>query len=467
MDLEKGMSDVGGKQNNRTFKKRAHRPWETALLETTVEEATLELDNDSLEFDLDLESEPTEDMESFYPEFNFTEDSIETNTAKNPFIESLSQLETINIELPEDKLEIDDVNSELKQEIRNTQQQKKLLVQQISDKSHSSILLGGFFQPQQVASQSDTPAGRKISSLLSDLKIREQKLNSLTSNLKISEAIERAEQAELYKKAAAHGRQAAEQRMRQAVEQANIAAEQFRSAMEQANQAALAQQEEANLRKNAEAQAKEARLRANNAEIELQNERLARLSAEEKAQQAFTVAERTNLLQKQLNETTDQLNKLELIKNIEANKRLEIEKQYDQLHSDFLKIDNEHRLCSSTINNLEISTKQLTDQIVTSQQKIKDFDVQKEKLKAIIAAEQDLRKIAERKYNEALKRAETAEEGWKMEIQQRKIIEERAKRAVAHASRTVMHLLNAPTDSEFSPQSKEKEPNYEEDDFSF
>jgi len=467
MNLEKVMSDVGGKQKNGTFKKRAHRPWKTALLETTVEEATIDLDNDLLEFDLDLGSELTEDTGSFYPEFNFTDEITATSTAKSPFIESLSQLESISIDLGDDQLEADDVNSELKQEIRHTQQQKKLLVQQINDKSHSSILLGGFFQPQQVTAQSDTPAGRKISSLLSDLKVREQKINSLTNNLKISEAIERAEQAELYKKAAAHGRHAAEQRMRQAVEQANIASEQFRSAMEQANQAALAQQEEANLRKNAEAQAKEARLRANNAEIELQNERLARLSAEEKAQQAFAVAERTNSLQKQLHETAEQLSKLELIKNVEANKRIDVEKQYDALHSDFIKVDHDHRLCSSTINNLETSTRHMTEQLVSSQQKIKDFDTQREKLKTIIATEQDLRKAAERKYNEALKRAETAEEGWKMEIQQRKIIEERAKRAVAHASRTVMHLLNAPADNEFSPQSKEKAPDYEDDDFSF
>ncbi len=123
------------------------------------------------------------------------------------------------------------------------------------------------------------------------------------------------------------------------------------------------------------------------------------------------------------------------------------------------------RLCSSTINNLEISTKNLTEQILTNQQKIKDFDTQREKLKAIIATEQELRKTAERKYGEALKRAETAEEGWKMEVQQRKIIEERAKRAVAHASRTVMHLLNAPTDNEFSTQSIDKEPDYKDDDF--
>ncbi len=336
------MSDVDGKQNNRTFKKRAHRPWKTALLETTVEEAKIDLDHDLLDFNIDLESESesesTEDLESFYPEFNFTDEITNPIKTANPFIESLSQLETVELDLQDEQLDTDDINSELKQEIRNTQQQKKLLVQQISDKSHSSILLGGFFQPQQVTAQSDTLAGRKISSLLSDLKIREQQLNSLTNNLKISEAIERAEQAELYKKAASHGRQAAEQRMRQAVEQANIAAAQFRSAMEQANQAAAAQQEEANLRKNAEAQAKEARLRANNAEIELQNERLARLSAEEKAQQAFTVAERTNLLQKQLQEATDQLAKIELVKNVESNKRLDVEKQYDELHREIMLI---------------------------------------------------------------------------------------------------------------------------------
>ncbi len=462
MDLEKVMSDVSEKQKDRTFKKRAHRPWKTALLETTVEESIIELDNDLLEFDLELEAEPTEDMESFYPEFNFTDEIMISSTAKSPFIESISQLENMNKELQDEQLYADDINSDLKQEIRNTQQQKKLLIQQISDKSHSSILLGGFFQPQQIAAQSDTQAGRKISSLLSDLKVREQKLNSLTNNLKISEAIERAEQAELYKKAAAHGIQAAEQRMRQAIEQANIASEQFRSAMDQANQAALAQQEEANLRKNSEFQANEARSRANKAEIELQNERLARLSAEEKYQQALIAAEHTNLLQKQLQEATEQLAKLELIQNVESNKRLAIENQYDSLHRDFIKIDHENRLCASTINNLENSTKNLTEQLASSQQKIQDFDSQREKLKTIITTEQDLRRTAERKYTEALKRAETAEEGWKMEIQQRKLIEERAKCAVTHANRTVMHLLNAPTDNDFRLTTKDQET----DDFS-
>lgn len=467
MDLEKAMTDVGEKQKDGIFKKRAHRPWKTSLLESTVEEATIDIDDDLLEFDLELEAEPTEDIETFYPEFNFTDEITTPSTVKTPFIENISQLEDMSADPQDEQLTTDDLNSGLKQEIRNTQQEKKFLVQQIHDKSHSSILLGGFFQPQQVAAQSDTQAGRKISSLLSDLKVREQKLNSLTSNLKISEAIERAEQAELYKKAAAHGRQSAEQRMRQAVEQANIATEQFRSAMDQANQAALAQQEEATLRKKAEVQAKEAKLRANKAEIELQNERLARLAAEEKAQQAFSAAEKTSSLQKQIKDATEQLTRLELIQNVESNKRLAIEKQYDSLHKDFIKTDHENRLCTSTINDLEISIKNLTEQLTASQQKIQDFDSQREKLKIIITTEQDLRRVAERKFNEVLKRAETAEEGWKMEIQQRKIIEERSKRAIAHANKTVMHLLNAPTDNDLSLKAKDQEPSYQPEDNNF
>lgn len=425
------MAHTGKKSGGRAFKKRAHRPWNTKLLENTVEEATIEIDDDLFAIDLDLDTEPTLDDGSFYPDFNFIDDDAE-----------------ITFDL--DTITENEENTAIKSAIQQTKEQKQLIMQQLSDKSHSSILLGGFFQPQQMHAQGDS--GRRINSLLSDLKEREQKISSLTSSLKISAAYERAEQAELSKQATSQQLQAAEHRMRQAVQQAQMAEEQFLTAMEQAKQAAMAHQEEVRLRTTAEAQAKEAKLRANAAEIELQNERLARLAADEKAQHAIALAEKATQFQSQLNNSSEQLQKLESDLKTAEGKRAEIQARYDELHTTYMSVTQQHQTCSDTIKNLEMQLQKITQEHQNTDQVIADFNTQREKLKSIIAAEQDLRKIAERKLSDALDRAQKAEQGWQLEVQQRKIIEERAKRAVAHASRTVMHLLNAPADEEFGMQ---------------
>jgi chromosome segregation ATPase len=434
------MVHQGKKAGGRTFKKRAHRPWNTKLLETTVDEATISLDDDLFSFDIDLDidldAEPTIDDGSFYPEFNFTDEALDSD---------------VNL----GNIALDDQNIEIKNQIMQTKQQKQMLMQQIGDKSTNQILLGGFFQPQQIHANNDTQHGRRINSLLSDLKDREQKLSSLTSSLKISAAYDRAEQAELTKQATAHQLQIAEQRMRKAVEQANMAEEQFMTAMEQAKQAAMAHQEEVRLRTAAEANAKEAKLRANAAEVELQNERLARLSADEKAQHAIALAEKASQIQSQLHESIDKVSKLEANLIAAEAKRDDAQARYEELNTSYQKIVHEHRECSEKIYKLETSIQTITNEHKDNDKLIADFNNQREKLKAIIVAEQDLRKIAERKLNDALDRAQKAEQGWQQEIQQRKIIEERAKRAVAHASRTVMHLLNAPADEAFGMQVNE------------
>ncbi len=441
------MTDVG-RRSSRVFKKRAHRPWKTGLLEKAIKETTIDATEDLVKFDLDLEIDTTEDDTSFYPDFNFVDE-----TSK------FSKLEMI----PEPQREI-------KQEIFQTKQQQKLLAQQINEKSNVRLSLGGFFQPQQLTTLQDSQAGRKISSLLSNLKNQEQKITSLTSSLKISEAVEQAKLAEINFKAEANARHVAEQRMRQAVQQAEQVAEQFRTAMDQANQASMAQQEEAELRKLADKQAQEAKIRANNAEIDLQDERLARLAAEDKAQHAMQVAESAYELQRQLQTANDQISKFTEDKSHEEDRlsalqqRLEQERQHEEtrrvalqarleeLNHLFIKVEDEHKVCGSRIYELEIQNRELTATNAVNTQKIAEFDAQRENLKNIIAAEQDLRKSAERKFNDILARAEKAEKGWQAADQQRKIIEARAKRAVEHASRTVMHLLNAPPGNDFAMQ---------------
>lgn len=423
------------RRKSSSFKKRAHRPWKTDLLENTVHEATL-ADDDIFGFDIDINLDTNIDSDSFYPEFNF----IEMESSSDDSTEFAARVNQ------------DDQKSELRQAIQQTKQQQQQLVQQISDKSTNSVLLGGFFKPQEIHVNNESQSSRKINSLLSDLKVREQKINSLTSNLKISEAYERAEQAELSKRAVAQQLQVAENRMRHSVEQAKQAEEQFLNAMEQAKQAAIAHQEEARLRRDAETQAKEARVRASNAEIELQNERLARIAAEEKAQNAFIMAEKASLFQRQLTDTSEQLVKMETAKKTEETRKDDLQKRFDTLQEQFRKLEDEHHSCPDTIRRLEANVQKLNEEYKSHDQLVAEFNNQINKLKSIIAAEQDLRKNADQKYQQALGRAQKAEQGWQIEVQQRKLIEERAKRAVANATKTVLNLLNTPGDADLSAE---------------
>jgi hypothetical protein len=418
------------------FKKKEHRPWKSSLLETTIQESQTGTIEETIDFSLDLNQDTADTTSPFFADFNFTSDAMDLDLD-----EKFSQVAVIvnkdNLNLPE----MDHANVELRSAIKQTQQQKSFLETQISDRSHNPILLGGFFQPQQLTGQGDSQGTRKMNYLISDLRSKEQELSSLTSNLKISEAFERAEQAELNRRAEEHGRLAAESRMRQAIEQAHIAAEQFRSAMDQANQAALAHREEEQLRKAAEAQIKDAKFRAQNAEIALQNERNARTAAEDKMQQT---------LQQLADAELAQIQKFESIKHAEENRRAAIEQQYDTLNKNFLKIENEYRESANKIYALEAALKELKTNNSTLEQKLAELVAQRDKLKKIIEGEQDLRKIAEKRAQEALVKADQAEKARAAEEQQRKLVDERAKRAVEHASRTVMHLLNAPVGNEYS-----------------
>lgn len=428
------MTDVDGKSGGRNFKKRAHRPWKTSLLETTIQESKLENNPDGLEFSFD--SQPDSTASPFYADFNFTN-----------LTDKFSQLETIAIHSEPAVTSIDEVKHDLISAIKQTQQQRDLLEQKISDKSTKPILLGGFFEPQQLGTQAETPNGRKMNFLLSDLKNKEHELNSLTNNLKLSEAMIRSEQSELNRRAEEHGRLAAEERVRKAVEQAQIVSEQFRAAMEQANQAALAHREEERLRKIAEAQIKKYELRANSAELELQSESAARIIAEQKAQQA-------ELTSQELQQVTEQLHKTEFARKNEESRRLETEKQYENLSNAFIKIEAEHKESFSKVYNLETDLKNLHTKLLTAEQKLAEITAQRDKLKTIIETEQDLRKNADKRAFDALQKLEQTEKALQAEEQQRKITDERAKQAVEYANRTVMHLLSAPSNLE--PTSKDK-----------
>lgn len=427
------MSDTDGKAGEGRFKKRAHRPWKSSLLETTVKEFDdSAASEETFSFDITSDLELSEGSNPFETAFNFIDEDLATVDLSPSLSNKFSQLQAISIadDLGPLDLPVSGPNQELKYAIKETQQQQNTLKKQISDKSTNSILLGGFFQPQQLASQSESYNGRKINYLITDLKHKEQELSSLTSNLKITEAIERAEQSELNRRAEEHARLAAEKRMRQAIDQAQQTADQIRQALEQANQASVAQREEERLRKLAEEQIKDSKMRAASAELALHNERTSRTQAE--------------------TEYTEQLNRLESAKKNEEIRRQEVEQQIDTLQRELHKKETEYKDSFNKIVSLENTVKDLTSKQMHTEQKLAELTAQREKLKSIISAEQDLRKAAEKRAADATEKADQAEKARFAEEQQRKMIDERAKRAVEHASRTVMHLLNSPGNNEYA-----------------
>ena len=89
---------------------------------------------------------------------------------------------------------------------------------------------------------------------------------------------------------------------------------------------------------------------------------------------------------------------------------------------------------------------------------------QQNKLQQIIDTEQNLRKLAEQKASAALANAAKAELSRKEMEQQIKLIDDRAKRAVAHASKTVMKFLDSPiSNNQNDLQEKELDDKYLEE----
>src|SRR5690242_2204844 len=125
------MSDNSSKTTNRTFKKRAHRPWQTELLETTIENATIASDDaEEITLDLDINITSSEDLDSFYPDFDFTQ-ALDAATTNKQIIETTP-------------LQVSAENVELQQQLLQTKQQQQQIMREINDKSSSQILLGGF-----------------------------------------------------------------------------------------------------------------------------------------------------------------------------------------------------------------------------------------------------------------------------------------------------------------------------------
>lgn len=440
--MEQVMAELND-TNSAPFTKKPHRPWKTALLEQTV---------------------------------------------KNPHTAHSQATMSANIK-PNYKENITD-NEQLKSILQEKNNQKEQLIQKISDKSNSSLLLGGFFQPNNMQIPNSSQNGQKINRLIHDLKSKEQEITSLTANLKIAEATDKAEQAELIRHTEEQARISAEQRMKKAIEQVHIAASQLGIAIEKAQLAEQAQKEEEKGRRIAEGKISQAIEKIRILEQAIQTEIQARKAAEDKAQISLNQTIQTELARQEIEsyknkieqnhkELTEQFRKIELSKNSEEMAKYELQQQFNRyqeitehdkqtLEKTLQNFQFEHsQLLSHTdelqnqIVGLEELARQQEQQIHMLDTKIISLQNQQTRLEQIIDTEQNLRKLADQKAGSALAAAAKATLERKKAEEQRQLMDERAKRAVAHASKTVMKFLDSPTPVHH--QEKELDDNYLEE----
>ncbi|MGD0465089.1 MAG: hypothetical protein ABSA84_00085 [Gammaproteobacteria bacterium] len=441
-------------QNNTPFTKKSHRPWNAALLEQTVKNS------------------------------NSTQITIDPSSFKQ---------QTINNDPNKNKTRTSEEVDPLKLMLKEKNSQKSQLINQITDKSNSSLLLGGFFQPNNMQLQNSGPNGRKINSLIHDLKSKEQEITSLTASLKIAEATEKAEQAEIIRQTEEHARLSAEQRMKKAIEQVHVAASQLGIAIEKAQLAEQAQKEEEKARRIAEGKVNKTLEQARLLELALQNEIQAKKAAEDKAQISLNQTIQTELARQEIEgakkkldqdylELTEKLHNTEIARYSEEKAKCELQQQFNRYQeiNEHDKQILEKALQNSKVDNTELNSynnelqnqiigleeliKQQQQQLIMLDTTINSLQNQQNKLQQIIETEQNLRKLAEQKASSALASAAKAELSRKEMEQQIKLIDDRAKRAVAHASKTVMKFLDSPISANKADlKEKELDDNYLEE----
>lgn len=375
-------------------------------------------------------------------------------------------------------------NKELKLALEKNTNRKKEIINEIQTNNIKSPLsLGGFFQPNYMQIPNSSQNGQKINRLMHDLKRQEQEITSITANLKIAEATEKAEQAELIRQTEEQARIAAEKRMKTAIEQVHVAASQLSIAIEKAKIAEQAQKEEERARRRAEAQINSAVEKYTILEKALQSEIQARKAAEDKAQISLNQTIQTELARQEIEshkkkteqeykELLEKFNKLELAKNAEENSKHELQQQFNRYQEI---TEHDKQILEKTLQNFQYEQTQLLshndelqnqitglEELVRQQEQQinnlenKTIELQKHqtKLAQIIETEQNLRKIADQKANNALATAAKSELARKKAEEITLLTKKQAKHAVTQASKTVMKFLDSSNQLNVNTKSK-------------
>ena len=434
-------NNVSAKSNN--YPK--YRPWSPGLTEQVVLSANSDLGGNNIN--------------------QATNSAIENSIHNN-------MLNNINTRRP-NYSSINTDNQDLKLALEKNTIRKKELINEIQTSNVKSPLsLGGFFQPINMQIPNSSQNGQKINRLMHDLKRQEQEITSITANLKISEATEKAEQAELIRRTEEQARISAEKRMKTAIEQVHAAASQLSIAIEKAKFAEQAQKEEEKARRRAEAQINNIAEKNMILEKALQNEIQARKTAEDKAQISLNQTIQTELarqeiegsrkkLEQEYEELLEKFRKMELTKNSEEISKHELQQQFNRYQEI---TEHDKQILEKTLQNfqyeqaqilanndelqnqiagLEELARQQELQINNLEAKIIESQKHQNKLEQIIETEQNLRKIADQKANNALANTAKSELARKKAEEITLLTKKQARHAVTQASQTVMKFLDS------------------------
>lgn len=409
------------------FKKRAHRPWKPAILETVMQNA-------------------------------HAPKSYE------------AEIELLHLELEET----------LEETLEHKTRERDSLNLKLSLHDDHRITIGGFLQPKKVVFSNDESTSKQTSTLMNDLREKEQEILALTTNLKVSQALEQAQHAESTRLAEIKAREAAEEKAVYALSKAQQAADYSKLAEERAyiaEQAAFkheqtiqqlqdtlqraAQQYQDNLEHTTKKYDASLEIKTNgfieqlqlkeqmlNAQFQVSTE-----AYEEKlrvsAQEHHSLNEAFQDLLHNFESTHLQLSAaytdIEDLKG-QFNKKIMVQSEqiYNLEHSLTFEKNNTASLEGEIASLHEKRSQLLQDKATLETQLIRNSEYLR-KMSSALNLERNLRTLFEEKAREATLKAFDLEMQNKAEGHARKSAEEKAKQTLQQAGKAVMQLLNVPT----------------------
>ncbi len=239
------MDSLDSSKGKISFKKRIHRPWKPALLESD---------------------------EAFFPQIENAPHVLELNAI----------LEDANTNL---------IREELQKSLEESARKHSINEEALKAKENR-ITIGGFLSPKNVLSSNQEE--RLVNTdIISELKNKEQEILLLAHDLKVANALEQLEKLELARKKEEEARKAAEEKALYAIHQAKIAAEQTYKAEQQLNVEKQSRIKEEKLRQFLEDKVQLALQEVEKKNQVVLKEEQARLNAEEKMKRALDYAANT------------------------------------------------------------------------------------------------------------------------------------------------------------------------------
>lgn len=401
-------------RNKTTFKKRAHRPWQPALLDNSTEEA-------------------------------------------HNVIPATSKLQEKQIEFLQKQLEATlEIKSKEKEAITHT----------LSTIDDHRITLGGFLRPKDILLVTDQNSLHNSVSLIHELKEKEQEIQSITQNLKITQAEEFAKRAEAARIAAEQARHAAEEKAIFALRQAQQAAGQIKVAEEHSQDL-----EQITLKLEHRVHELEDKLKLASQQLErlgqtTENDGIHRQKIEHEvetlASELQEAQHSASIFQSKMIALNQQIESEHQAKTEFENKFFEACEKISELEyllnaeKERFSIFQQHEYAEkSMLQQSYLELKEVTDFLradkATLTQENQHLDTQLScalsrmaKMTAVITAERNLRIVCEEKMKQALLQVEQSELKHKIESQARRAAEEQAKTAYEHAGKAMLQLLQRP-----------------------